>query len=65
MTAVRIAHADPVWMTRPESMLVVLADDAATGRCRSGSAAMTPSSGACSAAPTTTTTNSTMIMPRR
>jgi len=28
MTAVRIAHADPVWMTRPESMLVVLADDA-------------------------------------
>jgi RNA polymerase sigma-70 factor (ECF subfamily) len=27
MTAVRIAHADPVWMTRPESMLVVLADD--------------------------------------
>jgi RNA polymerase sigma-70 factor (ECF subfamily) len=28
MTAVRIAHADPVWMTRPESVLVVLADDA-------------------------------------
>ena len=28
MTAVRIAHADPVWMTRPESALVVLADDA-------------------------------------
>jgi RNA polymerase sigma factor (sigma-70 family) len=28
MTAVRIAHADPVWMTRPESMLVVLVDDA-------------------------------------
>jgi RNA polymerase sigma-70 factor (ECF subfamily) len=29
MTAVRIAHADPVfWITRPESVLVVLADDA-------------------------------------
>ena len=29
MTAVRIAHADPVfWLTRPESLLVVLADDA-------------------------------------
>src|SRR5580704_7212724 len=28
MTAVRIAYADPVWMTRPESALVVLADDA-------------------------------------
>jgi len=29
MTAVRIAHADPVfWMTRPESVRVVLADDA-------------------------------------
>ena len=28
MTAVRIAHAGPVWMTRPESVLVVLADDA-------------------------------------
>jgi len=28
MTAVRLAHADPVWMTRPESVLVVLADDA-------------------------------------
>jgi RNA polymerase sigma-70 factor (ECF subfamily) len=29
MTAVRIAHTDPVfWMTRPESVLVVLADDA-------------------------------------
>jgi RNA polymerase sigma-70 factor, ECF subfamily len=29
MTAVRIAHADPAfWMTRPESVLVVLADDA-------------------------------------
>jgi RNA polymerase sigma-70 factor (ECF subfamily) len=29
MTAVRIAHADPVfWMTRPESVLVVLADHA-------------------------------------
>ncbi len=29
MTAVRIAHVDPVfWMTRPESVLVVLADDA-------------------------------------
>jgi RNA polymerase sigma factor (sigma-70 family) len=28
MTAVRIAHADAVWMTRPESVLVVLADDA-------------------------------------
>jgi RNA polymerase sigma-70 factor, ECF subfamily len=28
MTAVRIAHADPVWMTSPESVLVVLADDA-------------------------------------
>src|SRR5580704_15052618 len=26
MTAVRIAHADPVWMTHPESVLVVLAD---------------------------------------
>jgi RNA polymerase sigma-70 factor, ECF subfamily len=29
MTAVRIAHADPAfWLTRPESVLVVLADDA-------------------------------------
>jgi len=28
MTAVRIAHADPVGMTRPESVLVILADDA-------------------------------------
>jgi RNA polymerase sigma-70 factor, ECF subfamily len=28
MTAVRIAYADPVWMTSPESVLVVLADDA-------------------------------------
>ena len=29
MAAVRIAHVDPVsWMTRPESVLVVLADDA-------------------------------------
>ncbi len=29
MTTVRLAHADPVfWLTRPESVLVVLADDA-------------------------------------
>ena len=68
MTAVRIAHADP-WPGRPARrghVLVSSPTTLATGRCRSGSAAMTPSSGACSAAPTTTTRRTpTMIMPRR